>query len=206
MGRLRASWDAAPCRLALGPGASYGTGMLTCESAAKYDCVPESRETKAESDSTYSTKYQGVSMPLFIKTIGHAGQPVPVNWMVDEASRCRLSSVVFPKYPRSVVRGSRLIYYAAGRQRFCAVMEVISDEPTDSKHPRWPYELALRPLLAIPADERAPNFADVGFDPVRVRRQSHIRLKPAEYTRIVDAILAAARRTTQLPYLGSEAA
>jgi hypothetical protein len=144
--------------------------------------------------------------PLFIKTFGQAGTPPPINWMSDPKWQDRLTSVVFPKYPRSVTRGSRLVYYAAGRQRFCAVMEVIADEPTDTGHERWPYELALRPLIAIPVDDFAPSLGDVGFDPLRVRRQSHVRLTQDEYTRIVDAIVAAAARSTHLPGSDAQAA
>lgn len=135
---------------------------------------------------------------LFLKTIGQAGTPVPANWLSNPQWQDRLGSVVFPKYPRSVTRGSRLIYYAAGKQRFCAVMEVVGDEPTDSGLERWPYELALRPLVVIPVDALAPSLADVGFDPLRVRRQSHVRLTDSEYTNIVAAILATATRTTRL--------
>ncbi len=85
-------------------------------------------------------------------------------------------------------------------------MEVTADEPTDTGHERWPYELALRPLVAIPADDNAPSLAAVGFDPLRVRRQSHVRLTENEYTRIVDAIVAAAAATTRLPGTESHAA
>ena len=113
---------------------------------------------------------------------------MPASWMADPIWQRRLTSVVFPKYPRSVSRGSRLVDDAAGKQWFCAVMEVIADEPTASGLARWPYELALRPLVAIPADEHAPSLSSVEFDPLRVRRQSHIRLTEAEYSRIVDAI------------------
>lgn len=137
--------------------------------------------------------------PLFLKTIGQAGSPVPSNWLAHQGWNHRLASVVFPKYPRSVTRGSRLVYYAAGRQRFCAVLEVIADEPTPSGLERWPYELALRPLIAIPVDEYAPSLDDVDFDPLRVRRQSHVRLTDEEYTRIAKAIVAAAANSTRLP-------
>lgn len=139
---------------------------------------------------------------LFLKTFGSAGDSVPPNWLSRPDWNDRLGSVVFPKYPRSVDRGSRLVYYAAGRRRFCAVMEVTSDEATGTGHERWPWELQLRPLIAIPADDHAPSLADVGFDPLRVRRQSHVRLTEEEYTRIVDAILASAERSTRLTGVG----
>jgi len=136
---------------------------------------------------------------LFVKTFGHAGTPVPTNWMAMAPWQDRLATVWFPKYPRSVSRGSRLVYYAAGRQRFCAVVEVIADEPTDTGNDRWPYQLAVRPFVAIAADDHAPSLADVGFDPLRVRRQSHIRLTEEEYDRIVEAIAAATAAVTRRP-------
>jgi hypothetical protein len=133
--------------------------------------------------------------PRFIKSIGHAGNSVPANWMSNETWQDRLRSVIFPKYPRSVSRGSQLIYYAAGTRRFCAVLEVTSDEPkptTEGNAERWPYQLEVRPLVAIPADENAPSLEDVGLDPLRLRRQSHIRLTDEEYDRISSAVVAAA--------------
>ncbi len=139
-----------------------------------------------------------MSPPLFIKTIGQAGTPVPANWMSDPKWNDRLASVVFPKYPRSVVRGSRLIYYAAGSRRFCAVLEVIADAPTESRSERWPYELALRPLVAIPVDEYAPSMEDMSFNPLRIRRQSHVRLTEDEYARIADGIVRAASESVRL--------
>jgi hypothetical protein len=129
--------------------------------------------------------------PKFIKTIGHARAAVPDTWMADRNWNDRLESVVFPKYPRSVVRGSRLVYYAAGRQRFCGVMEVIADEPVEHDDERWPYLLPLRPIVAIPPDDFAPSLSDVGFDSLRVRRQSHVRLTDQEYRHISQAIAVA---------------
>ena len=144
--------------------------------------------------------------PLFIKTFGHAGTPVPANWMAMPRWQERLTTVWFPKYPRSVSRGSRLVYYAAGRQRFCAVVEVIADEPTDTGNDRWPYQLDVRPLVAIAADDHAPSLADVGFDPLSLRRQSHVRLTEEWYNRIVHAILASAAVATRLPGSDAQAA
>jgi hypothetical protein len=147
-------------------------------------------------DSVYCLLPGGAQVPHFIKAIGHAGNTVPANWISNPEWQDRLRSVVFPKNPRSVVQGSRLIYYAAGTRRFCAVLEVTSDGPeptTEGDSDRWPYQLAVRPLVAIPADHNAPTLEEVGFDPLRVRRQSHVRLTDAEYARISTAIVRAAK-------------
>src|SRR4051812_37594694 len=106
--------------------------------------------------------------PRFIKSIGTGEAHVPANWISNEGWQDRLRSVIFPKYPRSVTRGSRLIYYAAGTRRFCAVLEVTSDGPaptTEGNAARWPHQLSVRPLVVIPADENAPTLEDVGIDP-----------------------------------------
>jgi hypothetical protein len=135
--------------------------------------------------------------PLFAKTVGSSGNHVPANWMELEVWQERLASVVFPKNPRSLVKGSRLVYYGAGTRKFFAALEVIDDEPQPTvgdNAERWPWTLRLRPLVAIPADEHAPTLEQLEFDPLRLRRQSHIRLTDEEYNAIVDAIAASIRR------------
>ena len=130
---------------------------------------------------------------MFVKTIGSSGNHVPKGWLEDPVWRERLSSVVFPKNPRSLAKGSRLAYYAAGTRKFCAVVEVIDDEPKKTvgeNADRWPWTLRVRPLVAIPVDEHAPTLEQVEFDPLRVRRQSHVRVTNDEFNGIVDAIAA----------------
>jgi hypothetical protein len=139
--------------------------------------------------------------PVFAKTIGSAGNHVPPDWLDQPVWRERLSSVVFPKNPRSLMKGSRLAYYAAGTRRFCAVVEVIDEEPQPTQGgnaDRWPWTLRVRPLVAIPADEHAPTLEQLNFDPLRLRRQSHIKLTDDEYETIIDAIARAARSGAQI--------
>jgi hypothetical protein len=134
-------------------------------------------------------------MEAFIKTIGHAGMSVPPDWMREADWSARLQHVLFPKNPRSLKRGTRIVYYAAGTRRFCAVLVVIDDEAranTEATADRWPFKLNVRPLVAIPADEHAPSLEDVGINPLSIRRQSHIRITERQYDAIVAGILAAA--------------
>jgi hypothetical protein len=56
---------------------------------------------------------------------------------------------------------------------------------------RW--RMDVRPLVTLPIDV-APTLADVGIEPRRVRRQSHIRLDIPEYERCRDLTLARASR------------
>ena len=62
-----------------------------------------------------------------------------------------LRKVWFPKHPRSIRSGDLLVYYAAGRGVFPAVVEVVSDDvqqrPQGPMHsPRWPWYMAVRRL------------------------------------------------------------
>lgn len=97
-----------------------------------------------------------------------------------------------------------LVYYAARWGVFPALMELVSDDVADDAggHPvhgqRWRWRMDVRPLVTLPMDD-APSLADAGFDPLRVRRQSHIVLTIDEYERIRNLILARATRSVSEP-------
>ena len=140
-------------------------------------------------------------MATFLKSIGNAASPLPINWMLERPEA--LDGTAFPKTPRSVRPGDFLIFYAAGRRCVVAIMEVV-DNPKRMGHPsawseesraRWPWYVALRPHLLVPADDKAPTLEMVGFNPLRVRRQSHVRLTDEEYRRMVDTLASTATRS-----------
>jgi hypothetical protein len=58
--------------------------------------------------------------------------------------------------------------------------------------------MEVRPLVTLPLDD-APTLADVGIDPLRVRRQSHILLSQPEFNRARDVILARVSRAVDNP-------
>jgi hypothetical protein len=134
----------------------------------------------------------------WVKTVGSVDDPLLQDWLGEREGL--LEKVWFPKHPRSIRRGDLLVYYAATRGRFPAVVEVKSDEvrrrPEDYSE-RWPWYMEVRPRLVIPYLDCAPDLADVGLDPLRLRRQSHILLTDDEWERC---------RRTYLPPHGQYAA
>ncbi len=118
----------------------------------------------------------------WVKTVGSVDDPLSQDWLGEREGL--LEQVWFPKHPRSIRRGDLLVYYAATRGRFPAVVEVTSDEVhtrPDDHSERWPWYMQVRPRLVIPYLDLAPNLADMGLDPRRLRRQSHILLTDDEW-------------------------
>jgi hypothetical protein len=126
----------------------------------------------------------------WVKTVGSADQPLSQEWLGEREGL--LTKVWFPKHPRSIRRGDLLVYYAATHGRLPAVVEVVSDEvhgrPAHYSE-RWPWYMRVRPRLVIPYLDEAPMLGDVGLDPLRLRRQSHILLTDEEWERFRSAFL-----------------
>ena len=133
----------------------------------------------------------------WLKAVGAAGSPLKRDWRAEDEHL--LWYCWFSKHPRSLQEGDLLVYYAAQWMRLPAIMELISDEVLDDHagHPvhgkRWRYKMEVRPLVVLPMGD-APTLDDVGIDPLRVRRQSHIKLTREEYLVARDLITAAAGR------------
>lgn len=133
----------------------------------------------------------GTSEWAWIKSVGAQGAEMARDWRETESHL--LSDVYFSKHPRSIRAGDVLVYYAAGWGRFVALMQIESDEVTDTaEHPRnadrWRWSMSVRPVVTLPM-EIGPTLAEAGIEPLRLRRQSHILLNAAEYHRIRDLML-----------------
>ena len=87
--------------------------------------------------------------------------------------------------------GDRLVYYAPVWQRIFAVVEVTA-EPEKTGTGRWPWTVAVEPLLLIPRLDDAPPVQAAGIPPRSMSQQSHIRLSPENYARAVEAIASVA--------------
>ena len=129
----------------------------------------------------------------WLKGIGHARGSLPEDWLAQRASV--LERTGFPRRPR-MTPGDRLVYYAAGWRCVFAVVEVVS-EPTDtvahtSNPARWPWSVAVEPLLVVPRLENAPPVEAIGVAARSMSQQSHIRLTPSQYALAVEAIGAVA--------------
>jgi hypothetical protein len=83
--------------------------------------------------------------------------------------------------------GDRLVYYAAGWRRVFAILEAV-DEPYRTDHERWPWRIAVEPLLVVPVLSNAPPIEAIGVAARSMSQQSHIRLSPEHYARAVEAL------------------
>jgi hypothetical protein len=131
----------------------------------------------------------------WLKALGHARGPLPARWLEDGGPRLRgparsLRRTGFPRRPR-IAPGDRLVYYASVWQRVFAIVEAIA-EPEPIDHPRWPWTIAVEPLLVVPDLEIAPPVEAIGVFPRSMSQQSHIRLTAEQYERAVEAIASVA--------------
>jgi hypothetical protein len=125
----------------------------------------------------------------WLKALGHARGPLPARWLEDGTLRS-LRSTGFPRRPR-IAPGDRLVYYASVWQRVFAIVEAV-DEPAAVEHPRWPWAVAVEPLLVVPDLEAAPPVEAIGVFARSMSQQSHIRLTPEQYERAVEALASVA--------------
>ena len=127
-------------------------------------------------------------MSHWLKALGHAGAPLPDAWLEDGAAQRRLGRTGFPRRPR-MAPGDRLVYYASGWRRVFAVVEVV-DDPTDAEPwaARWPWTVAVEPLVVIPRLENAPPIEAIGVPARSMSQQSHIRLRPEQYELAVEVL------------------
>ena len=99
----------------------------------------------------------------------------------------------FPRRPR-MAPGDRLIYYASVWRAVFAAVEVI-EEPRETGRAgtdRWPWSVAVEPLVAIPLLDRAPAVEAMGVAPRSMSQQSHIRITPEQYARAVEVMTSVA--------------
>jgi hypothetical protein len=129
----------------------------------------------------------------WLKAIGHARGPLPEAWLAGERAPVLLTRTGFPRRPR-MAPGDRLVLYASVWRRVFALAEV-AGEPTDAPPPggaprsaRWPWWVAIEPLVVVPHLENAPPVEAIGVAARSMSRQSHIRLTAEHYARAVEAI------------------
>ena len=123
----------------------------------------------------------------WLKVIGHARGPLPDRW-VEDGRAGSLRRTGFPRRPR-ISPGDRLVYYAAVWRRVFAVVEAV-EEPVrlDGAPARWPWSVAVEPLLIVPVLDAAPPVEAMGVAARSLSQQSHIRITPEHYARAVEAI------------------
>jgi hypothetical protein len=125
----------------------------------------------------------------WLKALGHARGPLPARWLQDGSVRS-LRQTGFPRRPR-IEPGDRLVYYASVWRRVFAIVEAVA-EPGPVDHPRWPWAVAVEPLLVVADLDVAPPVEAIGVFPRSMSQQSHIRLTAEQYERAVEALASVA--------------
>jgi hypothetical protein len=83
-----------------------------------------------------------------------------------------------------------VLYASVWRRIFGVVVAV--GETYQVEHPRWPWRIAVEPLLVVPDLDLAPPVEAIGVAARSMSQQSHIRLEPLHYGRAVEALASIA--------------
>ena len=126
----------------------------------------------------------------WLKAVGHARGPLAEDWLDTRAEL--LHRTGFPRRPR-IEPGDRLVLYASVWRRVFAIVEVVGG-PELREHPRWPWTVAIEPLLVVPALDAAPPVQAIGVAARSMSQQSHIRLRAEHYDLAVEALASIAAR------------
>ena len=121
----------------------------------------------------------------WLKAVGHARGPLPARWIEEGRTRV-LREGGFPRHPR-VTEDDRLVLYASGWRRGFGVV-VAMGEAYRVEHPRWPWRIAVEPLLVVPDLDLAPPVEAIGVAARSMSQQSHIRLEPLHYRHAIEAL------------------
>ena len=122
---------------------------------------------------------------LWLKAVGHARGPLPARW-IEEGRTSVLRESGFPRRPR-VSEDDRLVHYASVWRRIFGVVVAVGDAYR-VEHPRWPWRIAVEPLLVVPDLDFAPPVEAIGVAARSMSQQSHIRLESVHYSRAVEAL------------------
>ena len=126
-------------------------------------------------------------MQAWLKALGHARWQLPDAWLEDADGPRRLQRTGFPRRPR-MVPGDRLVYYASVWRVVFAIVEVTDEPEHDRTTSRWPWFVAVEPLLVVPRLTNAPPVEAIGVAARSMSQQSHIRLRDENYDLSVEAL------------------
>jgi hypothetical protein len=121
----------------------------------------------------------------WLKAVGHAHGPLPARW-IEEGRTSVLREAGFPRRPR-IVEDDQLVLYASVWRRIFGVVVAVG-ETYRVEHPRWPWRIAVEPLLIVPDIDLAPPVEAIGVAARSMSQQSHIRLDSRQYARAVEAL------------------
>ena len=78
------------------------------------------------------------------------------------------------------------------RLALAAAVLVALELPEPHEHPRWPWTIAVEPLLVVPVLDAAPPVEAIGVAARSMSQQSHIRITEDHYRRALEAIASVA--------------
>jgi hypothetical protein len=144
---------------------------------------------------------KGAAITAFLKSIGAAPDlKLGSDWLTTGWGGMKdrtdlLDHVRFArnKRPSGVKTGDKLVFYAAGWERFFGIGIVVSDEPYEKVEPgeeRWPWMLDVRVPLVVPRLDLAPHISEIRVANTSVRQQSHIRLSDDQFELAKKALVA----------------
>jgi len=81
----------------------------------------------------------------------------------------------------------RLVLYASVWRRVFGVVVAVG-EAYRVEHPRWPWRIAVEPLLVVPDLDLAPPVESIGVAARSMSQQSHIGLQPTHYRQAVEVL------------------
>lgn len=129
---------------------------------------------------------------FWLKVLGGGGEPLRDDWMEYENGLLE-RKVMYPRRP-SVVRGDRIVYYAAGWRRIFAEGEA-SSEPyreQSQQHARFPWWVNVHLGLVRTFIREGVLLDSISVDgrnlAMAVRQAMHIRLRSREYESTVRAL------------------
>jgi hypothetical protein len=121
----------------------------------------------------------------WLKAVGHTRGPLPERWIEDGRTSV-LREGGFPRRPR-VSEDDRIVLYASVWRRVFGVVVAVG-EAYRVEHPRWPWRIAVEPMLVVPDLDLAPPVEAIGVAARSMSQQSHIRLDPHQYAQAVEAL------------------
>jgi hypothetical protein len=86
-----------------------------------------------------------------------------------------------------VSEDDRLVLYASVWRRVFGVVVAVGDA-YQVDHPRWPWRIAVEPLLVVPDLDLAPPVESIGVAARSMSQQSHIRLESHHYRQALEAL------------------
>jgi hypothetical protein len=120
-------------------------------------------------------------LTYWLKPIGHARGPLPAAWFEEKPWVLRRTG--FPRRPR-VADGDRFVYYASVWKRIFAIVEVVGEPEETNPGERWPWTVAVDPLIretaAFPRTRKlARGSRSFRTTRRRSRRSASPRARPA---------------------------